>query len=215
MTLEVFLHRKYLDENIDQWGREMAGREVPFGKDYKIIFRLYERIAYLRGDLDEPNALDYFDYLQAKWTEFEQFLKGNPDQSAIKNKIKCLSTANQLEKLKEKELRQERLGIKLSCNLSKSHQEKLFGFILRTGIPLALWVRQDGIRGVKKSTDEFLKQDYLTDLSKLLERIREEREKAYDEESELGRHLAVLCDNPKRLPPALTPMQTSEPLPFN
>ncbi len=216
MTVDFFMPWKYLDEKVDQWGRDLAGKEVPFGKDYKISVRLYERIAHLRGDRGEKNAPTYFEYWRAKWRTFEQFLAQNPNQKQVRDKFKCLvkSSEFKIEEL-EGDLGGEKIGIKLACNLPKSNKERFFGMVLRTGIPIALWVRQDkisGVRSLKKATDELLKPEYLVNLNLLLERIKEERKKAYDKNGGLGLHLAILCDDPTRLPPELPPMADSEPL---
>ncbi|MGK7872879.1 MAG: hypothetical protein AB4426_06065 [Xenococcaceae cyanobacterium] len=218
ITIEFFMPCIYLYEKVDQWGIELLDEKIPIGKDYRVAVRSYERIASVIGEKVKGSAL-LLRYLEQKWKTIQNFLSENSGKQDIKEQFECLCQSDTFQEihLLETKLRRDKLGLKLACTPPEPEEkrERLFKTVLLTGIPIAIWLRQNKIPRIKnleKETDKFLKREYLSNLSLLLDCIKKEREIAYDNRSGLGQHLAILCDDPNRLPPAPPPLMTSAPL---
>ncbi len=218
ITIEFFMPCNYLYEKVDQWGIELLDEKIPIAKDYRVAVRSYERIASVIGENVKGSAL-LLRYLEEKWKMIQNFLKENSGKQDIKDQFECLCQGDTFSDihLLETKLRRDKLGIKLACTPPEPEEERerFFKTILLTGIPIAIWLRQNKIpriENLEKETDKFLQREYLSNLSLLLDSIKKEREIAYDNRSGLGQHLGILCDDPNRLPPAAPPLMTSAPL---
>jgi hypothetical protein len=141
------------------------------------------------------------DYYLSKWYEswgkVREILQNEPIQENFEH-LQEMETFNcQLlsSKLKEK------IGLKVTCTHSQSIRQDLFRAILTATTPIAIWTRAD-IANLDQVTaiNEILTFKPLCNLS---ESVRQNRRKAANAQTEehLGHHLALLWENPYRLPP--------------
>jgi hypothetical protein len=208
VTIEFFMPVTYLSEEVDCWKIPYVDEELTIGKEFRISIRFYERIAYEIGEPDYvEGAILLLEPLESKWGILQQFLAEKPDLQTIKNKFACLCQKNQLQ---DYSLLKDKIGLKLACTppQPKKEREKFLNTILKKGIPIALWMKRDeilGIENLEQTTDNFLRQDYLANFNLLLR----ERMEQYDS---LGKHLAILYDDPYRLP-SRPSLGSSDPLP--
>jgi hypothetical protein len=93
-----------------------------------------------------------------------------------------------------------KIGLKVTCTHSKDIRKELFQAILHATTPIAIWIRTD-IANLDQVTaiDKIL---HFKPLCHLCESVRLTREQAdVQTEEHLGHHLALLWENPYRLPP--------------
>jgi hypothetical protein len=92
----------------------------------------------------------------------------------------------------------EKIGLKLTCHPAKNDDKiKLFEAILEAVTPIAIWTRIN-VEQVSE-IDQILHNHNLGNLDEI---VRKTRLKAQTENANhLGHHLALLWDNPHRLPP--------------
>ena len=211
ITIEFFLPfltHGYLSEEADKL---TINSRKTIGQEYKVIVRCYERIALDLNEKVKWGSL-YFRHLKEKWKALQELLKNNPHRKDFRQEFECNPNYHDLER----NLKKYKIGLKLACPLptSKTDKAEVFKIILETGIPIAIWLRENQQQemDLEQETDKWLKREYLENLNLLLDEIRVERENAYFQNSFLGQHLVIFCDNPERRPPRTLPLKTSNPL---
>ncbi|NEO97123.1 MAG: hypothetical protein F6K58_00075 [Symploca sp. SIO2E9] len=195
LTIEFFLPYQYLCEEVDLWRVSELDDLVPIGKNYRVIVRSYDRVEneYLENELRKG------------WQRVKQLLNLNTqDVSSHFENLNTVSNCNW--KNLEMQLRESKIGLKLTCAPPDSQKQKqeLFKAFLRGGTPIAIWTRCHNIPNVVSEIDNLLTKDSLTNLDYLFELIWRKRCKAHCDltpKEHLGYHLAILCDNPERMPP--------------
>lgn len=221
LTIEFFMPYALWYKEVDQWKIPDIDGTASIGREFSVAVRSYERIAYVIGEDRKEYAL-LPRRLEEKWKIMSDLLEQCADRDDIKAVFSCFCQGSQIHdiQLLEESLEEEKVGLKLSCTPPKTSKDRdaFFKVILKTGIPVAIWLRQDEISGVQDleaETDKFLKREYLSNHHLLLEKIKNERRKNRRKKDSLGKHLAILCDDPKRLPAALTPLTKADPLSLN
>ncbi|MBO3459771.1 hypothetical protein G7B40_034025 [Aetokthonos hydrillicola Thurmond2011] len=151
---------------------------------HKFVLRSFER-------------LSNFDYtpisiLQKKWDELNDLVSSEQE---ISNKIEwiCSESLNS-------ESKRDILGINL-LYFSKDKLNKSINQVIQEGLPLFIWVREICSRE-ETVREEFENLLRVNNLDGLLENIKNKRLDAYrnQQQTHLGYHIGLLCDNPYRLP---------------
>jgi hypothetical protein len=196
LTIELFLTFQHICEAVDLW--ELHDEEEPIGIIHRVVVRSYERIC-------NP---DYENRLNEVWIDFRSFIEQLDDTVNIAEKFEeLLELDKNWKKLPSKIRMAQKFGLKIACSIpSKSDHEKIFKSICQSGLPVALWSRNEVITDTDLSAmNSFISVNNLKNPSILLENIRIWRENAFsaedDSETAIGNHLGILFDNPERLPP--------------
>jgi hypothetical protein len=85
-------------------------------------------------------------------------------------------------------------------------QETLFYSIVRSGIPLALWSRCNDLPNCEENLNNLLQSESLQNWHDLYEQVWRYRLEAYQDSQNLGYHLGILSDDPRRIPSHLKPL---------
>lgn len=207
LIIELFLPLKWLSESIDlqQIPIDYTGRKKPIGTEYNFLVRCLERF--------DLNHRQYSNKLSIKWDVLEERLKDSIYDSEIKNFFHNLSNFDNCNWDQIELELENKFGIKITCCLPDylKKEDLYFYTIMREGIPIALWIRNDRIPNIdiNKEFDNILKLAHLQDLNKLFKSIKSIRKIAHSKGNEavnyLGYHLGFLCDNPYRIPSCFDP----------
>jgi len=200
LTLEVFLHLDHLLEAIDQWNLE-SEPGVKVGRRYRVVMRSYDR--------HFNNRFRWLNLLKRNWRQMQQDLNSEVRLQAERKLFEHLNCFENCQWERLELALAKTFGLKLTCVPSEKEQSKLFLTIFQSGAPIVFWTRCAEVAGFDLCTemDRFLTIDLLRNRTELLEQIRRERESAYAASADhLGNHLAILWDDPSRVP-ATNPLQ--------
>jgi hypothetical protein len=217
IVVEIFLPLQYWCEEVDCWPVEILSEDIPIGRNYRITLRAYERITDVVGTNDFKESAALRHKLMETWEDLAGFLQATPDKSEIGDRIARIGRENNccpsvLEKqLIESEFR--KYGLSITCvppihQAAKRQREAIFKAALLNGFLIVIWARcEDTTDGkLEQTIASCLDKDCLMDFNRLLTRLKEKREKSHISKRGYGRHIAILCDDPNRLP--------TEPLPL-
>jgi hypothetical protein len=134
---------------------------------------------------------------QRKWSEL---LKTAPDELC-----KAFVQGDELSletELVERLNRPTSLGLKTSQVYQDSQYEKLFGALIATGTPVALWLRNDQLNETVCAATA-LDTVLACRIATLPEAVKQCRSAAMaaDETAHIGHHLAFLGEDPRLIPP--------------
>jgi hypothetical protein len=217
IAIEIFLPFQYWCEQVDCWPIKILSQDIPIGRNYRIALRAYERITDVIGTNDfEESALLRHQLIQT-WENLQSFLETVPTKAELHRRIvrigredSCCPTVLEAQ-LIESEAR--KYGLVVTCAppihlVPKKQREAIFEAALLNGFPIVIWARcEDTADGkLEKTMATCLDKDCLMDFNTLLARLKEKREKSHTSKRGYGRHIAILCDDPNRLP--------TEPLPL-
>lgn len=186
LWIEFFLPFKSLDLAPDSWLMNDELREEPvcLGINYPVMIRVWDRLGY--NDKRYP----FLPKWQKHW-KHTNFL------STCEQSLVCCSSSR--DKIIEE------LGNKNACGLRCIHPLKthsgdlnLPALLMREGVPIALWVRQD--------LDECLGKEHFADildaeLGRLPQLIRAKRNADLKDSQHIARHISLLWDDPTNVPP--------------
>lgn len=202
LTIEFWLPFEYLAAPADTWkiyGKPVRRklRNLVVGKQYRVVVRSWDRFI-------DPGALNE---LNRTWQNLNGFLPTSPDTEAIQPRFEHVDCWERLTAIQQQLVNPSFLGLTLTCPLClDQHQEQrenLFAWMLEAGVPMALWSRCSDLANLSQKMHELLTADTLCQFdqlleNQLLEQIKKTRKLANDEQH-LGYHLAIWCDEPKRL----------------
>lgn len=202
LTIEFWLPFEHLAASADTWkvyGKpvRLKRRSLVVGKEYRVVVRSYDRFI-------DPDALNE---LNRTWQNLNRFLPTSPDTQAIQPKFEHVDCWERLSAIQQQLVNPSFLGLTLTCPLCldqyQEQRENLFAWILEAGIPMALWSRSSDLADLSQKMHELLTADTPCQFDQLLEeqlleQIKKTRKLANDEQH-LGHHLAIWCDEPKRL----------------
>lgn len=195
LTIEFFLPIDYLSTEVDRL--EVIPDPLdcdefnPLGIQYKVLVRSYER-------LDNTYLLHHFQQWKNNWNRADINFKVVPSLDSFEP----FTTVNSCNWKKLAMDLKAKLGIKITCVPPEVERKNIFKAILKSAIPIAVWMRKD-----IRECDRESKLDCLLtsgNLETLPEYIRKEREEAYicdDPEEHFGNHLVLLWEDPNRLTP--------------
>ncbi len=202
LTVEFWLPFEHLAAAADTWkvyGQpvRLKRRNLVVGKEYRVVVRSYDRFI-------DPGALNE---LNRTWQNLNGFLPTSPHTEAIQPRFEHVDCWDRLTAIQQQLVNPSFLGLTLTCPLClDQHQEQrenLFAWMLEAGVPMALWSRCSDLANLSQKMHELLTADTLCQFDQLLEdqlleQIKKTRKLANDEQH-LGYHLAIWCDEPKRL----------------
>jgi len=202
LTIEFWLPFEHLATAADTWKVyskpvRLKRRNLVVGKEYRVVVRSYDRFI-------DPGALNE---LNRTWQNLNGFLQTSPDTETARPRFEQVDCWERLTAIQQQPVNQSFLGLTLTCPLCldqyQEQRENLFAWMLEAGIPMALWSRYSDLANLSQKMHELLTADTLCQFEQLLEdqlleQIKKTRKLANDDQ-DLGYHLAIWCDEPKRL----------------
>jgi hypothetical protein len=204
LTIEFWLPFDHLAAAADTWTVysepvSKKQRNLVVGKEYRVVVRSYDRFISSKA----------FNELNRTWQNLNDFLQKPSDTASVKQRFEHVERWERLTAIQQQFMNQPFLGLTLTCPLCseqyQTQRNELFGWILDAGIPMALWSRCSDLVEAdhQKEMHKLLTADTLCQLDQLLEdqlleQIKKTRKLANDKQP-LGHHLAIWCDEPKRL----------------
>lgn len=185
LTIEIFLPLDLMNQSVDSWEiDDELGVPVTLGSQYKIVVRSYERIL--------PTYL-YKGFWEEKWKIAQQLTDIEVGKTLIPG------DCNNLKRLFVELNKPDIIGLKLTTAPVQTGKGSVFALILKTAIPLAIWLRQD----LAKNCDEKIDGLLQCGIHQLPENVKMKRLDAVLEppDTHIGHHLSLLWEDPYRLPP--------------
>jgi len=194
LTIEVFLPLDHLCTDVDAWElTDLFFEDETYlvGTKYSVIVRSQERL--------DPR------YLASRWNQW------NSNWERVKTRLSSVPNGEDFEHLSQMDAcnwkllvkrLEQKLGLKLTCGLVRTHQKELFTCLLKAASPIAIWPRLD-VPEINQ-VHEIEQLVAAGPLLKLLTTVRKKREEADYAEcpaSHIGSHLSVLWEDPDRLTP--------------
>ncbi|MDJ0580695.1 effector-associated domain EAD1-containing protein [Crocosphaera sp.] len=201
LNLELFLTYPYLgyafefDEIvIDQ----QRNSQSSLGKEYPLFVSSYDRFS---------NKKHYNQFLLRWRSNVQNKLK--PNLAKFIESLKELESYNHqnLDELANQWEVQEIIGLKImGCWYDEADvQQDLFYYIVKSGIPLVLWLRSNDLTDPRKQLKDLLTQP-LNNWNDLFEQVWKCRKQAYKKPEKIGYHLGILADDPQRIPSHFKPL---------
>jgi hypothetical protein len=196
LIIEFFLPYEYLAEAVDLWqvSRPVLRRRemVAVGRKHRVVVRSSDRLQ----DSELLNRLNH------TWEWIEIFLHNSPTQELLEEKLGNLDNLNDCERDALIQRFKQCLGLKLLCPLcvpeAQFQRETVFLAVLEAGVPIALWSRRHDLPNLSEELASLLVLESLFNLERLVEQVYDKRGSACTD-TDLGQHLAILCDEPKRI----------------
>jgi len=185
LTIEIFLPLDLINQSVDSWEiDDELGVPVTLGSQYKIVIRSYERIL--------PTYL-YKGFWQEKWKIAQQLTDIEVGKTLIPG------DSNNLKRLFVELNKPDIIGLKLTTAPVQTGKGSVFALILKTAIPVAIWLRQNLANNCHEKMDGLLQ----CGIHQLPENVKMKRLDAILEppDTHIGHHLSLLWENPDRLPP--------------
>ncbi|MEP1076061.1 hypothetical protein NDI52_11730 [Leptolyngbya sp. PL-A3] len=197
LSIELFLPILHIWSEIDRYAIKLRSRQIPIGAKYPITVRSSER-------LDDPDyrTTDYRNDWLKNWNKVKNLLNDIPEER-IFYPIDQLDSCNWNSFITEF-VGTEQVGIKVNCPISEDDSEDLFLALLDAAVPIAIWSRQSIPESdLLQEIAGLLTSGPLFKLPKLLWK---QRSSASDPDKHLACHLALLWEDPSRLPPDVQPI---------
>lgn len=185
LTIEIFLPLDLMNQSVDSWEiDDELGVPVTLGSQYKIVVRSYERLL--------PTYL-YKGFWEERWKMVQQVTDIEVGKALISG------DSNNLKLLFVELNKPDIVGLKLTTAPVQTGKGSVFALILKTAIPIAIWLRQDLANNCDEKMNGLL-QCYIHELP---ENVKMKRLDAILEppDTHIGHHLSLLWENPARLPP--------------
>lgn len=208
LTLHLILPLAWLNETCDRWSF-MNRQQFSFlpdvtdrvGVRFCCTVRIAERLI--------PEILRaYQEPWQKKWSKLLNTVSENLCQAFVEGNNLSLET-----ELVEQLNRPTTLGLKMSKTYEDSQYEKLFGALIATGTPVALWLRNNQLAETVSTATE-IDGILACTMATLPEAVRQCRSAATafaDETAHIGHHLSFLWENPNLIPPPKSPLRMPRP----
>jgi vWA-MoxR associated protein C-terminal domain len=192
LTIEMFLPLDYLHEGIDVWKIVDLDDEIPIGTKYRVLVRTYDRLTpkYLRERLNN---------WYKNWDRVKGILDSTPDPDHDFEHLQDYTAVNW--KRLENNLTQK-MGLKLTCGLLEEHREGVIKAVYRSATPIAIWSRCSLLHlDLVSEINLLISSGCLAGLSEAIRQKRQAADLEDEPEKFLGKHLAILWEDPYRLPP--------------
>lgn len=187
--IHIFLPLKLMNQEVDRWLlNDPWGRPKLLGHDYKVVLRFADRAS--GSYRQRPRWRRKWEQHQSSLQRvaFEMFTSGND---------------NDLDELSSvlDELEDNVVGLQLTQAPSQVERDDVFGVLLQSALPLAIWGRRSLLNSTNKAELDRILQDCR--LEQLPDTVKQERCQARNQEEgcHIGYHLSLLWDNPYLLPP--------------
>ncbi|MEO1743835.1 MAG: effector-associated domain EAD1-containing protein [Cyanobacteria bacterium J06629_9] len=204
LMVEVFLPVQRLHKDVDQWELSRHNQvPIPLGRGYD---RIMSSVLIRSFDRFDPFAGAVFKLaFQEAWDEWQEHLsQGHPSK---------VEHVEKWDDYKGKQLEAcfyDKHILKVSCGLPEQStgKEALFRAMINNNLVAAVWSRDCNLEGcdcVTMALEPFIEPESLKNPSRLMSRLKQVRNDAWktSQGNRLGDHLAVLLDNPYRLPMCL------------
>ncbi len=191
LTIEIFLPLAVLNHPVDccrcEDKLDLGLNNTLIGQDYRVVVRSSERLT------------DYYkrlrkDWWEPKWKILQQFTQPSACSAFI------LGDEENVNDLIYELRLQTNIGLKIVKAPKNIGKGSIFAAILKTGIPVALWLKKNTENLDCQSEIEQILSGRIHDLP---ETIRRKREDAQDSDTHIGHHLSLLWEDPYRLPPSI------------
>jgi hypothetical protein len=206
LTLHLILPLAWLNETCDRWS-VMDCSDLPFSLDVRVgvrfccTLRIAERL--------QPKVLNLFkEPWQKKWSRLLKTSAKDVNTAFVLGDNLSLET-----ELYERLNRPTSVGLKVSKVYGNSDYETLFGTLIATGTPAALWLRNEQFNDtvcVATDMDNILTCKIAT-LPEAVKQCRSAAMAFADETAHIGHHLSFLWENPKLIPPLKPPLKMPRP----
>jgi hypothetical protein len=166
--------------------------EIPIGTKYRVLVRTYDRLTpkYLRERLNN---------WYQNWDRVKGVLDSTPDPDHDFEHLQNYSGINW--KRLENNLAQK-MGLKLTCGLMEEHREGVIKAVHRSATPIAIWSRCSLLHlDLVSEINLLISSSCLAGLSEAIRQKRQAADMEDEPEMHLGKHLAILWEDPYRLPP--------------
>ncbi|MBD1848288.1 hypothetical protein H6F89_34060 [Cyanobacteria bacterium FACHB-63] len=211
LSVEFWLPFECLTAAADTWkiyGKpvRLKQRRLVVGEEYRVVVRSYDRFS----DSDALNNLNrMWQELTRSLEELvateENVLSEGTSRSAssgiVQPQFHSLDCWSRIATLRSQILPAcwaLALTSPFDIKEYEPQRDELFALILEKGIPMALWSRKSSISGIQEAMDELLTSYTSSQINELLDQVKQIRKSA-NEQQLLGKHLAIWCDEPKRL----------------
>ncbi len=188
LTIEIFLPLDLINEAVDNWEIENEfGIILKLSDQYKVVVRSTERVL--------PTYSRYHGFWQQKWLTLQKIIK----EPVISNFV--LWDDDDLRRLLFELNKENTIGIKLQKTPRQTGKGSVFAVILSTATPVALWLRCHLPSECNQQINGLLR----CCIEQLTKTVAEKRREAIPEpeDSHIGHHLALLWEDPYRLPPSI------------
>lgn len=186
-TLHFFVPRSWLSKTLDS---EITQSGLTLGGQHKLVMRTDHK--------QSPTGPRYYKRWMEKWQNLEARMQVSAQDVCVRvdvrNKAELFKALNSAE-------------IAILDNLNESEVENIFNFIAqKTALSIALWTRCETlcnqVNTVLKDRDNTDRPILIHELPK---RVFTERTEAMgmDEENTLGKHLSLVWEDPKIVPPTM------------
>lgn len=170
--------------------------EMRIGAQHRLVVRISDRL--------NPELYCHFEEVwREKWTALQPLEPSKVGEAFARADGLCFHN-ELMEQLQEP----HQLGVRFSTVCDESQYLDLFGTLIATGTPVALWLRQDKGEFVESvvaedEIDTLLKRK----VASLPEAVKHCRSHAIGkpEDSHIGHHLALLWADPDLIPPSANP----------
>lgn len=182
LRVEFFLPFQSLDLMADSWLIEDEYEEKPFpiGSEYPVVIRVLER----HNKIYKKASLWF-----GNWKP--QYIFQLSKQALICSDLPPEKISEELDK-------EEVLGVHCTCPI-EAHHHKPLPMIMRRGLPIALWLRQE----LKNCCGGEKYQELLDiNLVELPQKLKNIRNADRQNESHLAHHISLLWDEPTKLLPS-------------
>jgi|GEM_PF-2057925 len=191
LTIEIFLPFNLINQGVDSWEIQdeldelLGGCPRRLGIDYKIVIRSTERLL--------PSYSRRRGFWEKKWQNLQ-----NRREDSVSSAFISWDCGEQ-SKLSSELGKEDIIGLVLKTPPVNTGKDSVFAEIIKTAIPVALWLRSQ-----ISSTEKF---HYLglCCIHELIKQVKNERIAAFalSEDSHIGNHLSLLWEDPNRLPPRI------------
>ncbi|PSB22889.1 hypothetical protein C7B76_02335 [filamentous cyanobacterium CCP2] len=188
--IHIFLPLELMNQDVDCWLlNDGYGMPKLLGHEYKVVLRCAERLS--RSYRQRPRWIK-------KWQQHESFL----EKTAFE-----FFTAGDDSDLDElsytlDEIEETIVGLKVMRAPCQVEPDGLFGVLLQSGLPLAVWGRCDLREPTNEAElDRILQACCLEQLPSTVKQERRQSRKVKDKDCHIGHHLSLLWDDPHLVPP--------------
>ena len=199
LTVEFFLPIQHLNKTVEEWKyEEFLSTNSPLWAKSRVFVRSFDRFKYNTQINNLRDGRQRLSNLRKKLNA--QIIQKSFEPLEDLNSVNWKNLKNTLEK---------RVGLKLSCppqSVSDKMYQKLFQYVIISGIPIAIWTRSIEISNKNEEAqfqskkefnpeEEFKKILTIDSLKNCcnLENIVYEKHQKRDV---LGYHIVVLCEEP-------------------
>lgn len=191
LTIEFFLPHNLFNHQVDQWLIEES-LFLPIGVEYRVVVRSEERLSspYLRKRKE----------WEKKWLQLKELSSSPCTNLFVSGDCHWRELYARLTDKNSESI----LGCQITTISNLSDQTNIFNAILQSAIPVAVWFRQNLDINCQNALNQVLNCQ-IAELPDVVQSCRTEAFKCSDE-PHIGAHLALLWEDPHRLPPDITPL---------